>query len=311
MAFAACVFILSGCARERHPIRIGIDEWPPCAVWAVAQKEGFLKGVKVEILRFSSWTDCMDSLYSGKIDFTHSTYLNAIYYAGKGEAAKMLLSLDSIEGADGLVLSNRLASPKDLVGARIAVEVDTDEHFLLYKALASFGVPSSSVKIVSATSKEAKDLLIAGSVDACFTYDPYLSDAVASGKGRMVWSTKNAPGYMVDVVLASDRFTKSRRADTALLIDAWFKALAFIHSHPDKAYPVMAASLGMKNEDFAPFFEAFNFYSAEENRAIFSSASFRSTIAELSAFLLNEKAIPAVTPIPELFDASFVGAAGK
>lgn len=315
--FLACALILAassllpGCAGEKRPLRIGINDWPPCAIWAIAEKEGFLKGTPIEVIHFENWSDSISSLYLGKLDFTHASYLNAIFYAGKGESAKIILSLDTIAGSDGLVLSNRLASPRDLVGARIAVEVDTDEHFLLYKALANFGVPSSSVKLVSTTSKDAARLFLAGEVEACFTYDPYLSEAAASGKGRMVWSTRDAPGYMVDVLVASDSVLKSRKADSARLTKAWFRSLEFIKAQPDKAFPVMAEALGMKLEDFRPFFEAFEFYSAEDNRRIFASGSFKSTLAEMTEFLVKEQAIPAALPLAELYTDRFVADGGK
>ena len=302
---------LAGCAGPGRPVRIGVNDWPPCAVWSVATKEGFLKGLPIELVHYSSWSDNMSSLYLGKTDFTHSTYFNSIYFAGKGEGAKIVLSLDTIEGSDGLVISNRFKSPKDLAGARIAVEVFTDEHFLLYKALESFGIPSGSVKIVSTTSKEAADRFLAGDVDACFTYDPYLSAAASSGKGKVAWTTKDAPGYMIDTLVASDAAVTARRADTAKLLKAWFKALDFIRERPDQAYPVMAESLNMNLYDFKLFFEAFKFYSPEENRAIFGSAGFKAKLGEMGDFLLREKAIASASRIEDIYTAKFVADGGK
>lgn len=302
---------LVGCAVDRTPLRIGLNDWPPCAVWAVAQKEGFLKDVPVEFIHYSNWSDNMESLSKGKLDLTHSTYLNSIFFGPKGEPSKIIISLDTIEGSDGLLLSNAVASPKDLAGKQIAVEVETDEHFLLYKALASFGVDSNSVKIVSATSKRAAELFKEGTVDACFTYDPYLAEAAASGLGRIVWTTKDAPGNMIDVLVVRQATLDKRRSDVARLVKAWFKALDFIKANSASAYPIMAASMNMKLEDFVPFYEAFQYYGIGKNREIFASAGFRAKLEEMSAFLLREKVIPGPVNPVQLYDSSFVEGLGS
>ena len=304
-----CSALVVGCARP--PIRIGVNDWPPCAVWTVAERQGFLKDCPIQLVRSTNWSDNMTSLYLGNLDLVHSTYLNAIFYAGKGEGAKIIASIDTIEGSDGLVISTKLRSPMELVGKRIAVEVDTDEHFLLFKALASFGISQKEVKIVSTTSKEAGELFKAGKVDACFTYDPYLSEAAASGTGRIAWTTKDAPGYMVDVMIARDSTLSSRRADVKKVMRAWYRALDYIKAHPEASYPPMAEHLSMKMADFAPFYEAFTFYSAEDSRRIFASDSFRAILGEMNAFLLEQKAIPAKTPVPALYSSSVVKALGR
>ncbi|MEI8095941.1 MAG: ABC transporter substrate-binding protein [Spirochaetales bacterium] len=304
----ACFVLLVGCSSNQTPIRIGIDDWPPCAVWSVAEKEGYLAGLRVEFIHYTNWSDNMEALYKGKVDLTHSTYLNSIFYNSKGEPCQILLSLDTILGGDGLVMSNRLASPKDLVGARVAVEVDTDEHFLLYKALVAFGIPTDQVTLVSATSQEAAKLFAEGKVDACFTYDPYLTEAANSGQGRIVWTTKDAPGYMIDVLVARKELVDQRKGDTTKVVEAWYKALAFIRAHSDVAYPIMAESLKMPLADFVPFFESFQFFGVEENQKIFASPQFQATLGEMSDFLLREKAIPIPAVVSRLYEPSVVGA---
>lgn len=306
MLIAAALFSLVGCAVSRPPIRIGVDDWPPCGVWAVAKAEGYLGTLPVNIVKFSNWSDSMESFYEGKLDLAHSTYFDSVFYAGKGEGAKIVACLDTIEGSDGLVISKKLSSPASLRGARIAVEVDTDEHFFLYKALSDFGIPADSVHIVSATSEKAEKLFVAGKVDACCTYDPYLADAAKTGGGRIIWTTRDAPGYMIDVLVARDAAISSRKADVARIVNAWFKALDFIGQHPSESYAIMGASLGMKPEDLAPFFESFKFFTRQENRSMFASPDLRARLGEMSAFLVQNNAIVLQPQIRNLYSSHFV-----
>ena len=57
---------LSGCTAKKEAIRIGVNSWPPCEIWYIAEEKGFFGKVPVELVRFSSWSDNMSSLYIRK-----------------------------------------------------------------------------------------------------------------------------------------------------------------------------------------------------------------------------------------------------
>jgi len=300
------IVTFSGCAGKRAPFRIGVNGWPPCEIWYVAEKKGYFGKTPVEIVRFSIWSDNMISLYKGNLDLTHATYLNALYYADKGEKAKIILSSDTILGGDGLVLKNSLEGAKALHGKRVAVEVNTDEHFLLRKALESFGLTEKDITIVSTSSEEAKKMFIEGAVDACFTYEPFLGEAAAKGGGRIVWTTKDLPGYMIDVLVVTEKAIKNRRTDLYAVLSAWYKAQEYIRSNPAEAFALMAEKEGMSPEDFATFYNSFTLFTAKENVEIFGSPTFRTVLSEMNEFLLSHRAIRERVDIDEVFTAEIV-----
>ena len=192
------IFVLIGftaCNKYKEPIKIGVNSWPPCELWYIAQEKGYFGDTPVEIVRFSTWTDNMDSLYVDKTDLTHSTYFNAVYYDSRGEAAKIILSSDTIYGADGLVVKDYIKDVQGLKGRKIAVEIGTDEHFLLHKVLEKGGLSEEDVTITPVTSEEAMKKFISGEVDAAFTYEPFLSQAVDKGDGKIMVAKKLPPRY--------------------------------------------------------------------------------------------------------------------
>jgi NitT/TauT family transport system substrate-binding protein len=302
---------LCGCAAKRAPFTIGVNGWPPCEIWYVAEKQGFFGKTPVRIVRFSIWSDNMASLYKGNLDLTHATYLNALYYADKGEKAKIILSSDTILGGDGLVLKASLEGVQALRGGRVAVEVNTDEHFLLRKALDSFGLTEKDISIVSTTSEEAGKMFIEGTVDGCFTYDPFLSDAAAKGGGRIVWTTKDLPGYMTDVLVATEKAIENRRSDLCAVLSAWYKAQDYIRSNPAEAFALMAEKEGMTPEVFTAFYNSFILFSAQENAAIFRAPAFRKILSEMNEFLLSHRAIREPVNIDEAFTTDIVKRVAK
>lgn len=82
----------------------------------------------------------------------------SLYYANKGESAESILISSYILGADGLVVDKELESPGEFNGAEIAVEINTDENFLLCKALHNLGIEDKNVYIVSTTSEKAAEI---------------------------------------------------------------------------------------------------------------------------------------------------------
>jgi len=284
------ILLFTGCGVDRAPITIGTNAWPPCEVWYVAEAAGLLDDIPAEIVRFSSWTDNMNSMYRGTTDIAHATYFNSVYYSDKGDPARIFLISDSVDGSDGVTVRNGVSSLHDLVGRKVAVEVNTDAHFLMAKALELAGGTINDVTIVGATGSEAVDLFAAGEVDAVAGYEPFLSMAAEKG-GYVAWTTQSLPGYMVDVISVSQQTLDTRKRDLEKLVDVWYQAHELIKSDPGRYMPIMAKQSGMDVADFEPFFNSFTFYSRAEVARTMDSTTLNSRLDEMGAFLVEQRAI--------------------
>ncbi|MBI9104854.1 MAG: ABC transporter substrate-binding protein [Spirochaetales bacterium] len=305
------IISISGCVQDKAPIRIGTNAWPPCEIWYVAEQQGMFESVPVEIKRFSSWTDNMSSLYKGNIDITHATYFNAVYFHDKGEAGTIILSTDVIQGSDGLVVRSGFIEDSGFNSDRfrgklVAVEINTDEHFLLKKALDEYGLSEEDVELRSMTSYEASEAFINGEVDAAFVYEPFLTQAAEEGSGNIIWTTKELPGYMIDVLIVRNKVLETRRKDVAQLISAWYDAQDYIRTERGEVFAVMAANEDMPADVFEAFYDGFTFFSPEENVEIFNSKAFRARLEEMNDFLLEHNAITQKAEVSSLYSADIV-----
>jgi len=284
--------VLTGCMKTSSvPVTIGVNSWPPCEVWYIAEEQGYFEDVPVEIVRFKTWSDNMNSLYIGNVDITHSTYFNSIYFSDKGEAGQMIAPIDFVEGSDGLVVKSGMALPEDLKGKRIAVEIGTDEHYLLFKVLEYYGIELDEVEFVSVPSYQAHEMFINDEVDAVFTYDPFLTMAAEKGQGKVVFTTADLPGHMVDALVGRQAAIKERPKDFKIIMKAWYKAIQYIQEHPDEAYALMSAKEEMSKDDFQAFYESFTFFDSEQALEIMKSGTFKQTFEDIEAFSLHNKLI--------------------
>ncbi|UUV17207.1 ABC transporter substrate-binding protein [Fusobacteria bacterium ZRK30] len=278
---------LISCRKYEEPIKIGINDWPPCELWYIAEEQGYFEETKVEIIRFSTWADSLTAFYLGKTDIVSSSYFNTLYYDKKGEGGKIILTADMIEGGDGLVVKEFIEDLKDLKGKKIAVELGTDEHFLLHKVLEKIGLKEEDVTIIPATSKESMEKFILGEVEACFTYEPFMSQAATEGSGRVAITTEDMPNYVVDVLLARNEVLEKRKGDYSNIIRAWYKAQKFVKENPEEAYKIMSSKENINPEEFKLFYESFKMFSLEENKKIFNSEKFKEKLMEMDDFLFE------------------------
>lgn len=287
--------IVLGCARiESEPIKIGVNDWPPCEVWTIAQQNGYFKDIDVEIVRFTNWSDNMNSLYFGTTDITHATYFNSIYLSDKGEKAKLLMPIDTIVGRDGLVVSGDIKDISELKGKKIAVEIGTDEHFLLSKSLESANLTLEDVELILSTSKESIELLNDGKVSGAFTYEPYLSKGANEYGGNILFTTEEIPNHMVDVLVARENSLNEREEDYKIIVEAWYKSLEYIEENPKESFELMARNENMDPEVFGQFYNGFQFYSKNEAQEQLDSNELKQLLNSINEFcekyhLINEK----------------------
>lgn len=301
--FLVVIFILfTACDSHKEPIKIGIDSWPPCELWYIAEEKGYFGNTPVEIVRFSRWSDSMDSLYVGKVDLVHSSYFNTVYYDSRGESARIILSSDTINGADGLVVKDYIKTIKDLKGKKVAVEIGTDDHFLLYKVLKREGLKENDITIISVGSEEGMEKFISEEVDACFIYEPYLSNAADKGHGKIIAATDETLNY-IDALVARNEILQKRKKDFAKIIQAWYKAQEFVKNNPQEAYSLMASKEGMSYDEFKDFYEGFKFFTLEENKNIFSSEELKNELEKIKMFLVGNNLISKDVETSKLFDA--------
>lgn len=292
---------LTACRKYEEPIKIGINDWPPCELWYIAEKQGYFEDTQVEIIRFSTWADNLTAFYLGKTDIVSSSYFNTLYYDKKGEGAKIILTADMIKGGDGLVVKNYIEDLKDLKGKKIAVELGTDEHFLLHKVLEKIGLKEEEVTIIPAASKEGMEKFIRGEIDACLTYEPFMTQAAQGGGGRVTLTTADLPNYVIDVLLARNEVLEKRKKDYSNLIRAWYKAQKFVKENPEEAYKIMSSKESITLEEFKLFYESFEMFSLEENKKIFSSEKFKEKLMEMDDFLFENGLISDRVEIEEIY----------
>jgi NitT/TauT family transport system substrate-binding protein len=239
----------SGPSVTTQPLRVAWSLWPGYYPMAIAQEKGFFEkhGVQVEPIFYATYSNQSPDLASGMIDGALLT-LSDTMFDSISSSVKVVLVLDNSAGADHIVASADILSPVDLRGKRIGVSAATVSGTLLIREmLAQNGVSVSEVIFVDVPPEKVPGA-IPSLIDAGYTYDPFTSEALAKG-GRVIFTSAEAPGVIVDVLALRKEITQTRPEDVKAFVAAWLEAVQYWQQNPADGNAIIAKATGLKPEE--------------------------------------------------------------
>jgi len=312
--------LLSGGLVASRPamaeVKVGVSDWPGWVAWYVAEQKGFFKkqGADVKLVWFANYTDSIAALSSGQLDANSQTWSDTLGPLAKGLPLKAVLVNDNSAGNDALVVSGKIKSFADLKGKTVALEQYSVSHFVLVTALAKNGLKPSDVKITNLSAGDAAAAFMTGRVDAAVVWNPWIDQITRSGKGRALFTSKDMPGLVPDLLVAQEKAIQGKRKDLVGMIRAWFDTERFIREHPEEAAAIMAKVVSMKPADYKVFLPGTRFFDAATNKLAFDAgqgASLQAVTPTIAAFLLEHKLIDGKPDAARGVDASLLADALK
>ena len=319
VSYLLCLCLCLGAAGiARAEVKVGLSDWPGWVAWYVAEEKGFFKkhGAKVKLVWFANYTDSIAALSSGQLDANSQTWSDTMTPLAKGINVKTVLVNDNSSGNDALMVSPKIKSFADLKGKSVALEQYSISHFVLANALAKNGLGMQDVKIVNLTAGDAAAAFMAGRVDAAGVWNPGVSRIETSGKGRALFTSRDMPGLVPDLLVAHGKALadKSKRAELVGMMRAWFDTEAFIRSNPDEAVKIMSKVVSLKPDEYKVFLPGTRFFNAADNAAALDPANPRSLVAVgpvIHQFLSSNKLIDGPVDFAKGIDPSLLADALK
>ncbi|HUN73285.1 MAG TPA: ABC transporter substrate-binding protein [Steroidobacteraceae bacterium] len=299
-AWLATVLMLValGPLTARAELKVGVSDWPGWVAWYVAQSEGYFKkyGADVRLIWFANYSDSISALSTGQLDANSQTWSDTLGPLAKGLPLKVVLVNDNSSGNDAVMVGPDIHSFAELKGHTIALEQFSVSHFVLYTALARNGLTPRDVKVVNLSAGDAAAAFMSGRVDAAVVWNPWISQIEKSGRGRALFTSRQMPGLIPDLLVAQTEAIRSKRSDLVGMIKAWFDTLAFLRTHPDQAVRIMAKVVGLDTQQYRVFLPGTRLFDAAANLDAFNPRSPRSLVAvepAIAGFLLSNKLIDA------------------
>ncbi len=317
VAGALSIAALLAAAPAQAEVKVGVSDWPGWVAWYVAEQKGFFKkhGADVKLVWFANYTDSISALSAGQLDANSQTWSDTMGPLAKGLPLKVVLTNDNSAGNDALVVSPKVKSFKDLKGKSVALEQFSVSHFVLVNALAKHGMKVSDIKLVNLSAGDAAAAFMSGRVDAAVVWNPWIYQIESSGKGKALFTSKELPGLIPDLLVAQDKAIKAKRKDLVGMIQAWFDTVAFIQAKPDEAAAIMSKVVGLKTDEYKVFLPGTRFFDAKLNQEAMGPASQPLSLLGVAPtvvkFLSENKLIEGTPDVSKAIDASLLADALK
>jgi NitT/TauT family transport system substrate-binding protein len=295
-------------AKDLKPYRVGFNAWIGSIAFFVAQEKGFFKeeGLDVQTKSFSSPGDGLTPLLAGSLDAVLSTADSVITVLDKAPGQlKVVYLTDTSSGADAILAKKEITSIKALKGKKVAATLGQCNHLLLQKALEKGGLTEKDIELVNMNPDDAGAAFAAGKVDAAVTWEPWITKVSGEKKGHVIFSSKDTPNLILDVLAISAKTGKDKSVETKAFLKALNRGYEFVQKHADEATAIAAKSLEQKPDEVKSMLPKVTLYSEKKNLEVLSGPAAKAT-AQVAKFFKDKKVNDTLVDVNALYDASFL-----
>jgi NitT/TauT family transport system substrate-binding protein len=278
-ALIGCLFLaLSPAALVAAPaaLKVGYDSWVGHIGVFVAAEKGFFdkQGVHVDLRAFSGPADTIPPAVAGDLDVALTTPETVLSVDARQKAELINVAMiDLSTGADAVVVRNDIHDVAGLRGKTIAVTFGQCNELLLLKALAAVGLKETDVTLINMDGDTSGAAFVAGRLDAAVTWEPWVSQVTSTGKGHVVFSTRDVPDVIFDSVAVTRRFA-ALHADR---IEAFLRGLdagvSYARSHPAESQMIVARRLSVAPAEVAIMLKGVTVYDLKDNLTLFGTSA--------------------------------------
>jgi NitT/TauT family transport system substrate-binding protein len=295
-------------AAELKPYKVGYNAWIGSIAFFVAKEKGFFKeeGLDLQTKIFSSPGDGLTPLVAGDLDLVLSTADSVLTVADKTPGRlKIVYLTDTSAGADAILAKKDILDVKGLKGKRVAATLGQCNQLLLDKALERAGMSAKDVQLVNMNPDDAGAAFAAGKLDAAVTWEPWITKVSGEQKGHVIFSSKDTPNLILDVVAISAKTASAKAAETRAFLKALERGHAFVEQKPDEAAVLAGKVLEQKPEEVKAMLPKVLLYGRAKNAEVMSGPAQEATRV-VAKFFKDQKVNDTLVDVNALYDASFV-----
>lgn len=316
-----CTVLFVGCSENSseskkntsdssaEPIKLAVYPLPsPYFEYAMESLELFTKNnANVELVEFAQYSDVIQALDSGSVDASIMGITEAVTPIANGLDLDIVLMTDYSAGMDGIVAAPGINSVKDLKGKTIATNIGTMNHMLLLTALEQAGLSESDVNITNMSEGDATAALVGGSIDAASIFDPQMSKAAKESGGKVIFSSKDLPGELSDVLIIKDSIVKDRADEVQGIVDAWYQVQDKYNKNSDSVVDLISPKAELTNDEFYSLLDGIDIATKDYNKEVFANSGEKmiSLVTKIANFLKDADCIESV-PSKDKIKASIV-----
>ncbi|RSZ59838.1 ABC transporter substrate-binding protein [Massilia atriviolacea] len=250
LALFACASLAHGADQ---PLRVGWVFAMANAPALIADKKGFYaaEGLKVDLRQFGDGPLLQQAVAAGELDLAYVGAPPVYQWASRGLEAKIIAKVNYGQAALLADAASAVTSVAGLRGKRLASlpkgsGMDVLLRGFVLREHARLD-PDRDLGIVAMAPANMPAALERHAVDAAFTFEPFVSQALLRGKTRLLLDVNQAlPNHPWYVIAALPATLAERPDEVVKLLRAHARAVAFLKTHPAEANRLIAAAFKLE-----------------------------------------------------------------
>jgi NitT/TauT family transport system substrate-binding protein len=254
------------------------------------------------VKQYSSLADQRLAFVRGDVNVMATTLPEAIAVCQDvpSRCPQLILVLDQSLGGDRVMATTDLASSRDLVGRRVGLERTVLAEYLLLRSLAGAPVAIEQFQLRFDGPVALVQQLKAGELDAIVTYSPHDIPLEQDDRFHELFSSRDIPGEVVDVLAVDPVFAQARARDLRDLVRTWWAVRDYARRNRTEAVAVMAQRQQISPADFSTSELGLQYPSAAEQLQLLAAdGPVAETIERMAALMRQERRIRADSPLPQ------------
>lgn len=274
----------AGCSSGQQPqqtaapktkqVKIAISTWSGFGPLFIARDKGFFKkyGIDMDIQMIQGLAERKQALAGRKVDGLAITFDIVSQTVAAGLPVKVIWALADSAGGDGILVKPGINSVQDLKGKEVAFDYGTAAHVFLTMVLDKAGMTEKDIKIVQMTGGDAGAAFVSGKIDAAVTWEPWLSKATKESKGKVLATSKDFPGLIVDTIAFHADFAKENPDVLQGVVNAMKDAMDWYAANPDEGNKIMAQGLKISEQEMKENLQVIKLINYQDNVKMFGDA---------------------------------------
>ncbi|UXY23358.1 ABC transporter substrate-binding protein [Streptomyces cynarae] len=220
---------------------------------AVLEAAGELKNLdyKIKWSTFTSGPPLLEAVNAGAVDIGGVGNTPPVFAAGADSKITVVAAWHGTSKGDAILVSknSRLSAVQQLRGRSIAVAQGSSAHYQLVASLNKAGLKLSDVKVEYLQPADALAAFTSGKVDAWAVWDPYTSQVLQGGQGRVLTTGDGVTNGLTFQVAAPSALKDNKKAAAIRdYLERLRRAQGWVYAHPEAWAKVWAKDTGLSYE---------------------------------------------------------------
>ena len=205
---------------------------------AVLRAAGELKNLdyKIKWSTFTSGPPLLEAVNAKAVDIGSVGNTPPVFAAGAGSRITVVGALRGGSQGEAILVpkDSKLRKAADLRGKSVAVAQGSSAHYQLIASLKQAGLTLDDIKVKYLQPADALAAYTSGSVDAWAVWDPYTSQILKGGQGRVLADGEGVVNGLNFQVAAPSALKDSKKAAAVKdFVERLRRAQGWVYAHPD------------------------------------------------------------------------------